>query len=451
MGRAGSTLILLVVALAFGGYLYFVESDRPIADESAKAKAFSYDPAKITQVQIRASSGDVTALRKGANDTWTIVQPTEAPADRNNISEVVTSLANLEEQRVVDENAADLKNYGLAEPRIDVTFHVEGEKEPRRILLGEKTPANSGVYAKLPGSNRVFLVAPAIETAVDKSAFDFRDKTALSFDQTKVTSLELASGAQTIRLEKAGEEWKLVKPIQAPADFVSVNGVLGQLQSAQMTALKERPEELKDLKQYGLDKPAVVATIGTGTSSVRFELGKEADPGAVWARDGAKPIVFSVNNGVGMELKKNVNDFRRKEVFDFRPFNTTRFEITRGNNKESRAFERVKGTGDNAVDTWKQVAPTEKTVDSSNFEGVLLDFSNLRAETFTSTPGPARGGSDTQAAVIAVKFEDGKKEERVVISSSGGAVYAQRADQPGALKIEAGKYEEATKKLDALQ
>ena len=82
-----------------------------------------------------------------------------------------------------------------------------------------------------------------------------------------MTSLELASTAQTIRLEKTGEDWKLVKPVQAPADFVSVNGLLGQLQSAQMTALKDRPEDLKDLKQYGLDKPAVVATIGTGAST----------------------------------------------------------------------------------------------------------------------------------------------------------------------------------------
>ena len=195
-----------------------------------------------------------------------------------------------------------------------------------------------------------------------------------------MTSLELASGAQTIRLEKSGEEWKLVKPIQAPADFVSVSGLIGQLQSAQMTALKDRPEDLKDLKQYGLDKPAVVATLGTGASSVKFELGKEADTGSVWGRDPAKAAVFSINNGVAMELKKTVDDFRRKEVFDFRPFNTTRFEITRGN--DTRAFERVKGTGANAVDTWKQIAPAAKTVDSSNFEGALLDFSNLRAESF---------------------------------------------------------------------
>ena len=448
MGRIGSTLILLVIALGLGGYLYFVESERPVADPDAKKQVFTYDAAKINQVQIKSSGGEVTALRKGANDTWTIVQPVNAPGDRNSISDVVTNLSKLEEQRVVDENAADLKAYGLAEPRIDVTFQVDGDKEPKRILLGEKTPSSSGTYAKLPSGNRVFLVDISVETAVDKPTFDFRDKSALAFDQAKVTSLELASAAQTIRLEKSDNEWKLVKPVQAPADFVSVNGVLGQLQSAQMTALKERPEDLKDLKQYGLDKPAVVATLGTGASSLKFELGKEADAGSVWGRDPSKAAVFSINNGVAMELQKKVEDFRRKEVFDFRPFNTTRFEITRGN--VTRAFERVKGTGDNAVDTWKQVAPAAKAVDSSNLEGALLDFSNLRADSFVAAAGAATG-HNSPAAVIVVKFDDGKKEERVAIGTTGSGVFATRADQPGALKIEAGKYEDAIKKLDALQ
>ena len=448
MGRTGSTLILLVVALGLGGYLYFFESERPVADPDAKAAVFTYDAAKINQVEIKSSGGEVTALRKGANDTWTIVKPAEAPADRNSINDVVTNLSKLEEQRVVDENAADLKAYGLAEPRVEVTFHVDGEKEPKRILLGEKTPASSGTYAKLPSSNRVFLVDTAVQAAVDKPTFDFRDKAALAFDQTKVTSLELVSAKQTIRLEKSDNEWKLVKPLQAPADFISVNGVIGQLQSAQMTALKDRPEDLKDLRAYGLDKPAVVATLGMGTSSVTFELGKEADTGSVWGRDPSKAAVFSVNNGLAMELQKTVENFRRKEVFDFRPFNTTRFEITRG--KDTRAFERVKGTGENAVDTWKQVAPAAKTVDSSNLEGALLDFSNLRAESFVATAGAATGHNNP-AAVIVVKFDDGKKEERVAIGTAGSGVFATRADQPGALKIEPGKYEDAIKKLDALQ
>ena len=443
MGRGRSTLILLVVALGLGGYLYFVESERPVQEENAKKKVFTYETDKITEVQVKSSSG-TTALRKGADGSWTIVQPVQAPADRTSVNDIITNLANLEEEREVDPNAADLKAYGLAEPAVDITFQVEGDKEPKRILVGDKTPSSSHVYAKLPATNRVFLVGTALQTAADRSTFDFRDKAALTFDQTKVQSLELASAAETIRLEKSGEEWKIVKPIQAPADFVSVNGLIGQLQSAQMTALKDQPEDLKDLAQYGLDKPAVVASIGTGTSTVKLELGKDADAGAVWARDPAKAAVFSMNNGVAAEMRKKVSDLRRKEIFDFRPFNTTRFEITRGN--ETRAFERVKGTGENAVDTWKQVSPTEKTVDSSNLEGALLEFSNLRAETFADRGGPSAG-----AAVITVKYDDGKKEERVTIAPAPSGALATRADQPGALKIEAGKYEEAVKKLDAIQ
>jgi hypothetical protein len=445
MGRGRSTLILLVAALGLGGYLYFVESERPLQDENAKKKVFASEADKITQLQIKSSAGEVTALRK-ANDAWTIVQPVQAPADRNGASDIAATLANLEEEREVDPNAADLKPYGLAEPRVDITFHVDGDKEPKRILLGDKTPAGTAVYAKLPASNRVFLVSTSLQTSSDKSPFDFRDKSALAFDQTTVQSVDLVSAKQTIRLEKSGEEWKIVKPIQAPADFVSVNGLIGQLQSAQMTALKDRPEDLKDLAQYGLDKPQVVATLGTGGSSVvTLQLGTDADAGSVWARDPSKPAVFSVNNGVAQELKKTISDLRRKEIFDFRPYNTTRFEITRG--KETRAFERVKGTGENAVDTWKQVAPSDKTVDSSNFEGALLEFSNLRAESFVDrASAPA-----SSTAIIVVKYDDGKKEERVSINTTGSQVLATRTDQPGALRIEAGKYEAAIKKLDAIQ
>jgi Domain of unknown function (DUF4340) len=448
MGRGRSTLILLVLALGFGGYLYFIDSKRPVSDENAKKKVFSYEADKINQLQVKSGSGEVTALRKDANGTWSIVQPAQAPADRNSVSDVVTNLANLEEDRVVDENASDLKAYGLAEPRIDVTFHVEGDKEPKRILVGDKNPTNMGLYAKLPSNNRVFLVGNTLDTTLNKSTFDFRDKAALKFEQDKVTSIDLTSSTQGVRLEKTGDDWRLVKPIQAPADFVSVNGLLGQLQSAQMTALKDRPEELKDLKQYGLDKPEVVATLGMGGSTVRLELGSAADAGSVWVRDPSRAAVFSISNGVAEELKKRPQDLRRKEVFDFRPFNTTRFEITRG--KDTRAFERVKGTGENAVDTWKQVAPTEKTVDASNLEGALLDFSNLRAESFVDRAGAATGHTNP-GAVIAVKFDDGKREERVTFGTAGGGTFAARPDQPGALKLEAGKFEEALKKLDALQ
>src|SRR5205085_11995602 len=143
-------------------------------------------------------------------------------------------------------------------------------------------------------------------------------------------------------------------------------------------------------------------------------------------------------------------DLRRKELFDFRPFNATRFEITRG--KETRAFERVKSGGPNTSDTWKQVVPTVKDVDSSNFDGALLEFSNLRAEAAVDKGGPATG-LNNPIAIITVKFDDGKKEERVTFGRPGPGpdVFASRPDQPGALKVETGKFDDALKKLDSLQ
>jgi hypothetical protein len=445
--RGRSTSILLVVAVAFGAYIYFVESKKPIVDENAKKKVFAYETGKIDQVEIKVSGGDTTALKKETGG-WTIVKPVTAPADQNAVNDIVTNLATLEEDRMVEENAADLKSYGLAEPRIDVTFNVSGEKGAKQILFGDKSPTGVGVYAKLPSDKRVFLVGTSADTTFNRSAFDLRDKTALKFQQDKVDSLELMSKNQTIRLEKSGEEWKMVKPIQAPADYVSVQGVLGQLQAAQMTTLKDKPEDLKDLKQYGLDKPEVTAVIGTGAQKVTFELGKAGDAGSFWGRDPSRPAVFTVANGLAEELRKKPFDLRRKEIFDFRPFNTSRFEITRG--KDTRAFERVKAKEPNGSDTWKQVVPAEKTVDASNFEGALLEFSNLRANAAVDKIDPSLG-LNAPAATITVKFDDGKKEERVTIGQHGSDVYAGRRDQPGALKVETGKYEAAIKKLDSIQ
>ncbi len=445
--RGRSTVILLVVAVAFGAYIYFVESKKPVVDENAKKKVFSYETGKIDQVEIKISGGDATALKKETGG-WTIVKPVAAPADQNAVNDIVTNLATLEEDRLVEENAADLKSYGLAEPRIDVTFNVSGEKTPKQILFGDKSPTGVGVYAKLPTDKRVFLVGTSADTTFTRTTFDLRDKTALKFQQDKVDSLELVSKNQTIRLEKSGEEWKMVKPIQAPADYVSVQGVLGQLQAAQMTTLKDKAEDLKDLKPYGLDKPEVTAIIGTGTQKVTFELGKAGDAGSFWARDPSRSAVFTVANGLAEELRKKPFDLRRKEIFDFRPFNTSRFEITRG--KDTRAFERVKAKEPNGNDTWKQVVPAEKPVDASNFEGALLEFSNLRANAAIDTIDPAMG-LNAPAATITVKFDDGKKEERVTLGQHGSDVYAVRRDQPGALKVESGKYEAAIKKLDSIQ
>jgi hypothetical protein len=442
-----STLILLAVFLGLLGYVYFVQSKKPAAGESAGAKprVFSIEADKVEGLQITLASGETTTLRRTPAG-WTISAPADTAADQTEASNIATALAGLEQQRIVEENAATLADYGLAEPRIDVGFKLAGEADLRHLLVGDKTATGGDLYAKLPSEKRVFLIQSYLDGTFNRTLFDLRDKTVLKFDRDKVDTFEAATKDGTVRLAKSGAEWKLVKPLEAPADLGIVESLISQIQSSQMLAILE--PDAGNLAKYGLDRPEVTVTLAAGSARAALLVGAGSPDGAAYARDVSRPIVFTIPSALASELRKSAFDYRRKDIFEFRPFNANRFEITRAG--QVVAFERVKGAGENPQDTWKQVAPASKTVDASRLEGALLQVANLRAEAFVDTPAPI-AALKAPAATIVVRFDDGKREERVAIARVGSDVFAGRADQPGAARLESGRFDEALKALDELK
>ncbi len=273
-----STLVLLVVFAGLVAYIYFVESKKSESPsgEEAKPKVFALSADKINEISVKNSSADPTVVKK-VDGAWQIVQPVQAAADQSEVQNVTSNLATAEVQRVVDENPRDLKQFGLAEPRIDIGFKTAADKDFRHLLLGDKTPTQADIYAKLPTEKKVFLVPVFLESGFNRSTFDLRDKSVLKFDRNKVDALALTSGDKTVQLAKAGEDWSIAKPIQARADYGTVEGLIGRLQSAQMKSLVV--PEAKDLKEYGLDKPEVTATIGAGSAQATLQVGKKAADG----------------------------------------------------------------------------------------------------------------------------------------------------------------------------
>jgi hypothetical protein len=62
-----------------------------------------------------------------------------------------------------------------------------------------------------------------------------------------------------------------------------------------------------------------------------------------------------------------------------------------------------------------------------------------------------RTGADTPVAIVVAKFEDGKKEERVVFGKVGNDVFAVRAGEPGAAKVDATKFDDTMKLVDSVK
>lgn len=438
-----STIALVVVCVGLGAYAYFVQSKKPAAADTNQ-KVFSVEADKIDQLTVTSSSGDTTTLKKVEGD-WRETAPADAPADAAEASGIVTSLASLDIDRVIEEQPKDLKPYGLDRPRMEIGFQTEGGKQKRRLLIGNKNATGVNMYAKLPNAPRVFLIPSYLETTFDKSSFELRDKTLLSFDRDKLNAVTIATADHTLALSKEGAgAWTIEQPLKATGDDLTIENLIGRLQATQMKSIVAKAPT--DLKQYGLDKPQAQVTLTAGSQKTTLQIGSKAPDGNLYARDSAEPKVVTVEASLLDDLTKGPEDFRQKDLFDFRSYNANQISITR--NGQTLAFQQVQGSGKDAKATWQQVSPKKAAVKDTDMEDLLTQLSGLRASSFVATRDHT--GLDKPALTVSVKYDANKKQETVTFSRQGADVYAARADQPGAAKLDADAFSSALKALDAL-
>jgi hypothetical protein len=449
MRRERSFLILLVLGIGLGAYIYFVERKRPPSDEpEAKPKVFADLQADQIEELVVSAGGDKTTLAK-KDGTWHIVQPITAPADETEVSGITGALTSLERVETVIDNASSVKEFGLDPPKAEIAFRKQGSKEPQRLLIGERAPTGAELYARLPNGPGVFTIQSYVESNFVRTTFQLRDKSVLKFERDKVESINLVTPARSITLTHTPSEWKIAEPLAVRADFGAAENLVGRLASAQMKSLvSEQPLDAAALRKHGLDTPEATASLTTGSARATLEVGSKTPEGDYYARDTSRPLLFTVESALVEELLKPVSDFRRKDLFEFRSFNATKVEVTRDG--QTYVFEKVKAPPDKdgaaATDKWRQTAPQGRDIESSKIDPLLSGFSNVRALSWlASTSGL---GLDKPQATVTATFDDGKKTERVAFARKGDTVYVTRADEPGAATISSADYETALRALD---
>lgn len=443
--RALVTPLLLVIVLAgLGGYIYFVEMKKPATAGDTKAKTFDVNAGDIEEIRIALKGGDTTTLKK-TDDTWQIVEPVQAKADNSEVSNMASSLASLDVQRVVDEAAADLAPFGLSEPHLEVSFRTKGQTTFRRLLIGEKTPTGGDVYVKQPDSARVFLVSSFVDDTFKRTAFDLRDKTILALERDKITGLTLTSANGTVELVRKGATWTFVTPQKMRADYATLESILTTLISAQLQKYVTDMPTPAELAQYGLARPSATATIISGDSRVTLELGR-TDNAETYARASSAPAVVMVAPTIVEDVNRKVEDLRQRDVFDARQFSARRVEVQKDG--QTLVLERV--TGKDGKDVWRNGAG--KDVDEGKVDELVNALSNLKTQRFETRVDPAL---KTPTLVVTVNFtpnKDDNRREVVTLARSGASAVATRPDEPGVLQLEGEMpLEPLVKAVDALK
>jgi hypothetical protein len=436
-----SFLALLVILIGLGAYLYFVESGRTPGTDDERDLAFTLEADRIETLRVTSASGERTAMAR-TDDAWRIVDPIAAPADPGEVSGLTSSLAALRVQRALDD-ITDFATFGLAEPRIAIEFTADGQD--RRLLLGDKTPPGSDLYARVDEEPRVILVPVYLESTFDRGTFDLRDKTIVRAEREAVNTLAITSGGRTTELVRADGEWRLTQPLTAPADYGEVNGLVSRLMSAQMRAIEEAPGELK---AYGLDRPAASVRTGSADAPVVLHLGREAGDDTVYGTVEGRPEVFTADLALLEALQRDPDEYRQKDLFDARAFNATRLEITRDG--ATRAFEKRAVKADDGRDEqqWYQVAPAEGDADGGLVDSVIFAATAARAEGFVT--GADAKPPATPDLLLVIRFDEGRREDRVSFWRRGDEAFASRADAPGTARISAATLDDLLRAIGEL-
>ena len=444
------TGLALAVLAGLGAYIYFVESKKPSGSEKKKEKVLELSKDKVTALDIEPPSGEAVHLVKQGKD-WKLGGPAAAPADANEVDSLLSTLQNLEVEEVVNEKPASLGEFGLDPPRRSLSATLAGAKQPLKLLLGDKTPDGGALYAKTPDKPRVFTIASYQEASLSKKPFDLRDRDLLHVKRDAVRTLEITGpdGSYALLRDDKGE-WTFTRPLTTRAGRWAVDGLLGTLESLRMDSIAA--EDAKDLKPFGLVKPARTLSLGLADGATkRLEIGSSAADKKYHAREASSSLVAVIPGAIVDDLAKGMKELRQKRLADIPTYEVTGVDAT----LEGKAFVYARSTTQAKQgvqeEKWKRTSPDKKDVDRSKVEDVLFKLSGVEVQDFVDKPQAAASyGLDQPFAKLSFRFEAGKPAVELTLGRKDGATYAKRPGDDAVLKLDSAKVDEALKALKEL-
>ena len=133
----------------------------------------------------------------------------------------------------------------------------------RRISWSATTrPPAAALTPSWPAIAHVYTIASFVKTSLDKTPNDLRDKRLLTFDQDKLTRVDLQPAkGETIEFGKNNQnDWQILKPKPLRADGSQVEELIRKLKDAKMDATVSAEDAKKAAAAFASGTKVAVAT-----------------------------------------------------------------------------------------------------------------------------------------------------------------------------------------------
>lgn len=368
-----NTLILGVILLALGAYVYFVELEKA-RKEAQKKLLVTFDKDKVEEVTLTYPDREIN-LKKDAAGKWTITKPLNAEADDTTVKNLISAIAECEVEKVLDEVPQELSLYGLDSPGATVKVKLKDGQEVPTLFVGKTTPVGFKTYVRKGDEKKIFLTSSSFHYGMDKKAKDLRNKKIIDFTDEEVKKIGIANTDKEIVLARDGADWKLEKPEAYKADATEVYNFLSSLRSVQAQDFID--DAAVDPAVYGLAPPALTVSLSLGEDQAKKTVlvgGEKSEAGGGkkrYLKREEKETVYIVGDWVLKDLNKSVSDLRDKTIFAFDPEKVTKIEVKR---KDGETFTLAKG----ADKKWTVASEEGKKSRETALQRLVDDLRELR-------------------------------------------------------------------------
>ena len=440
------TYVMVAVAASLAAYIFLVERKRPEpTDEKPKEKVLTLDRAKVQSITLSSQGAEEIRLVK-EKDGWRMKAPSDVAADSAQVDGLLSTLESMQAEDVVAENATALGEYGLEKPKTTVQVGLEGVKDPLVVMMGDKTPDGSALYARMPSRPRVFTVASHVEGSLEKKPFDLRDRDLLHVKRDAVRKVEISGPEGAHVLSRAeGGDWAFIEPVATQAGRWAVDALLGSLESLRMDSVAE--EDPKDLKAYGLDKPARTVTLGLGDGTRKtLSIGTQTAEKNYPVRVSDRPMVALIPPALVDELAKGASELRAKRLLEVATYDVSGFDVDLAGTRRTYARSTSKDKDGLEVSKWRRTTPDAKDLETNKVQDALFAIGGADVVEFVDAPGPpATYGLDQPTAKVTLRFDGGKPPVSFEVADKDGASYARRSGDTAVLKVDPKKAADVVK------
>jgi hypothetical protein len=432
--RIRGLLIAVVVLAGLGAAVYWTGKSGNKAQDKTSAespKLISIPQDQIQKIQIERSGEPPVVLDK-TGGAWAIVAPKPLGADQDAVSSLVSALATVNSDRLIEQKASDLAQYGLLVPMLKVTATTKDGKT-HELEFGDDTPTSSGVFAKIAGDPRVFTISSYTKTSLDKSSNDLRDKRLLTFNSDKLTRVELIAKGQDVEFGKDNSnQWQILKPRPLRADGGPVEELISHLRDAKLDTAGTPEDAKAAAAAFASGTQVAVARVTDASGTQELTVRRDKDK-TYYAKSSVVEGVYKIGSDLGDALDKGLADFQNKKLFDFGWSDPNRIDVRDG----TKQVYYVRG-GEKWFDNGK-------ALESMPIQDFIDRLRELAASKFVDK------GFTTPVIDLTVTSNDGKRVEKVSISQSGSDYIARRENEPTLYQLDANVIEGLRKALAAVK